>query len=196
MNELRNLLIIMHGFQASGKSTTAKLLGRELDAHIVATHQIRAEIATKETAYTKEMTKKIYDIALERAESILRGNEVVIIDAMFAKRDQRNLAYQIAEKYNTKIVIVDCICPDIDLIKHRVEDRVNIDSPEAEGDKMEYYYRTKAVTEPIEGDETPSGDKPATIVVDTSTFTVTSHQDHEPWVRHLSDIIAAAVKIV
>lgn len=187
------VLIIMHGFQASGKSTIARLIGKELNAKVIATHQIRAEMAAGEGMYSEKVTSKVYDTALELAEKHLYADENVIIDAMFAKKSQRYIAYALAERIQASILVIHCICLDITVIKWRVKNRQKSSLPEDEGDKMEYYYRTKMLTEALDEDTAPSGVKPIVLTVNTCNHSVVTSQIQDNFARRLVDTITSAL---
>lgn len=93
-------LIAVGGLSGSGKSTLAQLLGPRIGRPVGAVH-LRSDIERKilfgveeterlpSTAYTIEVTEKIYEILRQKAAAILKSGQSVIVDAVHASEMER-----------------------------------------------------------------------------------------------------------
>jgi len=94
-------VLIVMGRIASGKSTLAHALGRELGCEVISSDRVRKELAgvplyerdekSARRLYSEAMTKETYKILFRSAGSQLDRDASVILDATFGRR-QRVLA--------------------------------------------------------------------------------------------------------
>jgi aminoglycoside phosphotransferase family enzyme/predicted kinase len=115
----RPLLIAMHGFSGSGKSTVAAALAAALEAIRVRSDverkrlsglhaDARSRSAVGGGIYQSQVTERVYRRLCDLAETILDAGHSAIIDAAFLGRPQRDLLRALAERLNVTLVIVDC----------------------------------------------------------------------------------------
>ena len=96
------LVVIVMGRIASGKSTLARMLGRELGWEVSSSDVLRKTLARvplsgrvvdakkKEQLYAEEMTKKTYQALLANAIRHVRERQSVILDATYSRRLHRD----------------------------------------------------------------------------------------------------------
>lgn len=101
-------LIAIGGLSGTGKSTLAAglapAIGRRPGAVVVRTDELRKqqwgvgeEERLPEAAYSKEFSAKVYNALAERAASILKSGQSVILDGVFGTPAHREMARQVAE---------------------------------------------------------------------------------------------------
>ena len=134
-------LIIVIGLQGTGKTTVSKKVVEIFDAVLLRTDVIRRELF-KERHYTVEETKRVYSEMFERAEESLRERKTVVLDAMFAKRDERIQAKKVADKIGVQFQIVEVVCSE-DVIEKRIKAR----SGDASEATFEIYLKFKNLFE-------------------------------------------------
>ncbi len=183
------MVVIMSGLQACGKSTTAKVICRSTGFVLIANHHIRQQLPTKDELFAPSHTLMVEDLAFAMAEAELSRSRSVVLDGMHITRRSRQRAYALALKYNAIPLVIECICPDIEEIRRRVENRAGNGDPEAEGNKMEYYWRTKALQESIGDDVLASGLRPAVITFDTLNNRTFSNQSGDSAIRELNMLL-------
>jgi uncharacterized protein len=94
-------VVIVMGRAASGKSTIAKCLGRELGWEVFSSDQTRKALAgvplykrcgpaVRRRLYSPEMTRKTYDTLFSNAINRVQAQRSVIIDATFSSRQRRD----------------------------------------------------------------------------------------------------------
>jgi len=81
---------------------------------------------------------------LSRARKFLQENKNVILDATFAKKENRDKAKKIAEGVNADFKIVEVVCSE-DAVKMRIDER---DKDESDA-RFEHYLKHKKLFEPI-----------------------------------------------
>jgi aminoglycoside phosphotransferase family enzyme/predicted kinase len=102
-------LLAIGGLSGSGKTTLALRLapevGRSPGAVVVRSdveRKRRAGVALEERmpagSYTPEASAQIYDAFLARAERVLRAGQSVVLDAVFAREDERAAAEALARR--------------------------------------------------------------------------------------------------
>ena len=97
---LEPMVVVVMGRPASGKSTLARSLGRELGWEVVSSDRTRKNLAgvplyrrgrpaTRRRLYSEKMTTKTYGTLLQEAVDRLRERRSLIIDATFGGRQHR-----------------------------------------------------------------------------------------------------------
>lgn len=95
------MVLIVMGRIASGKSTLAKSLGRELDWNVFSSDLLRKRLAgvprhkrvvkaTRRRLYSEDMTNKTYEALLQEAVEQTRKRRSVILDATFGHQRHRD----------------------------------------------------------------------------------------------------------
>jgi predicted kinase len=101
-------LIAIGGFSGSGKSTLAHALAPSIGpvpgAVVVRSDEVRKRLCGVDplthldsTGYTTQVTRRVYEISAERAATIVRAGHAAIVDAVFARRADRQAIERAAE---------------------------------------------------------------------------------------------------
>jgi aminoglycoside phosphotransferase family enzyme/predicted kinase len=102
-------LMAIGGLSGSGKTTRALQVAPEI-GRVPGAVVVRSDVERKRLAgialeermpagsYTQEASDKVYAVMLERAEQALRGGQSVVLDAVFAKPEERKAAEALARK--------------------------------------------------------------------------------------------------
>ncbi len=129
----RPLLLVICGMTASGKSTLAgSFRGR---AAIISSDLVRKELAGitpterrredfESGIYSPEFTRRTYGEMMREAERILEGGDSVVLDATFARHEQRRAAWELARMTGAHFFLVECRAPDEVLLK-RLEQKTH-----------------------------------------------------------------------
>jgi len=139
--ELR--LIIISGLPGSGKSTLAEAIAKKLKLPIFSVDPIESSIIKSGIPRSFETGLAAYLIAEALAEEQLKINFSVIIDAVSAAEEAREMWRTLAKKFNAKLVIIECVLSH-ELHKSRIKSRVrNMHGiPEVTWDDVESCRRT------------------------------------------------------
>lgn len=143
------MLVIVCGLQGTGKTTVAEKIAGKINGVLLRTDVIRKEIL-KNPIYSEEERQEIYDEMFLRTKDLLKENEYVILDAVFAKKENRKKAKKISKDFK----IIETICPE-KIVKERMKNRFE-DESEA---RFEHYLKYKKLFEPITEEH---------IIIDTS----------------------------
>jgi predicted kinase len=149
------MLVLVTGLPATGKSTIAKNLARKLRGTLLRTDRIRRRLLEK-PSYTQEEKELIYRVMFLISEYLLRSGVTVVLDGTFYLRSLRRQVYSLAGKAKSRLVIIECVCPEY-VVRRRLERRAMRRSL-SDAD-YEVYKKLKAEYEPI---------RRRHIVVDTS----------------------------
>ncbi len=127
------VLIITTGLIGSGKTTAATAAGRGLGCAVLSSDVVRKELAGippterhydgfASGLYSRQSTQQTYNELFRRAGELLEKGRSVVLDASFMKRSDRLAAHQLAVKYGTAFLAVECTAPD-ETIRQRLEER-------------------------------------------------------------------------
>lgn len=123
----------------------ARKLAKKLRGVVLSTDRIRKRIISKPT-YTQEEKDLVYRVMLLTAEYLLRSGVTVILDGTFYLRSLRDKVYSLTTRTKSRLVIVECTCPE-DVVRRRMERRAGrISLSDAD---YGVYKKIKAVYEPI-----------------------------------------------
>ncbi len=162
-------LILMSGLSGAGKSTTARLLARKLDAIHLRSDAVRKHLGKiplsergSEELYSPEMTQKTYDRLLQLGVMLAHQGFTVILDAKYDRSALRANAIDLADFQQLPLQIMHCIAP-IEVLRDRLSARTG-DIADAGADLLESqianseafttmeqpYVQTLDTTKPIE----------------------------------------------
>lgn len=162
-------LILMSGLSGAGKSTTARLLARKLDAIHLRSDAVRKHLGKipladrgSEELYTPEMTQKTYDRLLQLGVMLAHQGFTVILDAKYDRAALRANAIDLADFQQLPLQIMHCIAP-VEVLRDRLSARTG-DIADATADLLESqianteafttmeqpYVQTIDTTKPIE----------------------------------------------
>jgi hypothetical protein len=174
------LLIITAGLVGSGKTALSRALAEWLGLAVISSDITRKRLASiPETEhrfeefntgiYSPEFSQKTYQTMLNEARSLLNEGSPVIIDASFARSEERLKAKSLAEETNSRFFIVECILGE-ELTGKRLARRLKKGS--ASDGRWEIYQQQKRQFDPIT--EVPSQNH---LVIDSSRQVATSVRD-------------------
>ena len=126
-------VLVVMGRAASGKSTLANALGRELGFEVISSDRTRKELAgvslfkrVKGTArlrlYSEAMTDKTYKRLFQRATTELYQHGGLILDATFSHRHYRDEFRCLLDSMSAKYWFIEAEAPD-EVVKQRLEQR-------------------------------------------------------------------------
>lgn len=162
-------LILMSGLSGAGKSTTARLLARKLDAIHLRSDAVRKHLGNiplsergGDELYTPEMTQKTYDRLLQLGVMLANQGFTVILDAKYDRTALRTNAIDLADFQQLPLQIMHCTAP-IEVLRDRLAARTG-DIADATADLLEFqianteafttveqpYVQTLDTTQPIE----------------------------------------------
>ena len=115
-------VIVTHGVTGSGKTRCSHQLVEALGAVRVRSDVERKRLqgleagartgsAVGEGLYTEDLTRRTYDRVRSAARSVVAAGHIVIADAAFLKRWQRDLLRALAQNLNVPFIIVSCSAP-------------------------------------------------------------------------------------
>ncbi|RLI11147.1 hypothetical protein DRO35_05500 [Candidatus Bathyarchaeota archaeon] len=178
------MLIVVCGLPATGKSTLAKHLAIDLGGEILRTDIIRRELfkdaSLEEVLESKDpmqydlerifdrqevipekyqcmiwrQKEMVYDELLKRVERLLKKGTNVILDGTFYKRNLRDRIYSLSRRMKTRTYLIECRCSET-VIKKRVAGRRKIRDEASNVDKMRIYYIVKKAYESPLSDPVP-----------------------------------------
>jgi hypothetical protein len=155
------LLYLVAGLSGTGKSTVAHKIAVDYHATLINTDIVRKEAAGIDRfeqhrdqyntgLYDPKKIDETYEQVMQRASTVLKKGENVVLDATFQKKKYREMAHHIAGKHHAQLIIVQCICPDL-VVKKRLEERLWKKS--VSDGRWEVYQEQKTTFEPFTADE-------------------------------------------
>ncbi len=122
-------LYLMAGLSGSGKSTTAQLLARQINALHLRSDAVRKHLAGvsldqrgDDSLYTPEMTAKTYDRLLTLGLTLAQAGYSVILDAKYDRQALRQDAIERSQAVTLPLTILYCTAPP-EVLEQRVRDR-------------------------------------------------------------------------
>ncbi len=191
MQKNKPLMFLIAGLSGTGKSTVARKIAVDYHATLINTDIVRKEVAGIDRfeqhhdqfntgLYDPKKIDETYEQVMQRASLSLKKGQNVVLDATFQKKKYREMAHHIAGKYHTKLVIVQCICPDI-IVKKRLDGRVKKKS--VSDGRWEIYQTQKTTFEPFTVDETCR-------TIDTSNESYVYRMDfYQKLLAHVHEVI-------
>src|ERR1035437_6211268 len=123
----------MSGLIGTGKTTLARELSRRFALVHLSSDVTRKRLvglaatehrfeAFGEGIYTEDFSRRTYAALLAEAKTWLDRGLSVILDASFKHQVERDLARQLADHQQARLVVLECICPEEE-IHRRLERR-------------------------------------------------------------------------
>lgn len=152
------LLISTCGLMGVGKSTIAGELAAKLGAVLLRSDELRRELTGRKSTerhedpfnggiYTREISRKTYDLLLERTLAALASGKTVVADASFSRQDERDRFRQAAEKIGAPFLILFMECSEQTALS-RLDRRQTLGVDPSEG-RRELYSRQAAIFQPL-----------------------------------------------
>ncbi len=131
-------LVVVGGAPGTGKSTLARALAAPLDARVVSTDEVRAELTAAgeiagapgtlgEGLYRPEQVAAVYDAVLRQAHLALCQGHPVILDGTFADPVLRRRAREMAAASSSPVTELVCAAPLAEAVT-RIETRTDTTS--------------------------------------------------------------------
>ncbi len=162
-------LLLTHGLSGSGKSHVAGWLAERLRAIRIRSDVERLRLFPGDTPahtarrYSASATATTYAHLLGVAERLLRAGFAVIVDATFLKWVQREAFFELAERLDTPLLILDCRAPEA-VLRQRILRRAAAGGDASEAD-LSVLQLQLASQEPLNEEE-----RRYTIPVDSEGF--------------------------
>jgi predicted kinase len=158
----RPALVLMSGLSGSGKTWLAERLAPVLGAVHLRSDVERKRLAgtgerspsgaaVGEGIYSRGFTKRVYEQLSAAAEDILAGGYTAIVDATFARRDDRGVFRKLARRVGVTACLIHCRAPN-ELLVERILERhlLGTDASEADVSVLDWQ---KEHWEPVGADE-------------------------------------------
>ncbi len=153
---------ITHGVTGSGKTTSTQTFVDSTGAVRVRSDVERKRLhgmtagersgsAVGEGLYTADGTEQTYARLAALARTIATAGYVVVVDAAFLKRQQRDLLRRVAADLHVPFTILDCSAP-ADILRQRVAERSRSGHDASEG-TLAVLEQQLATEEPLTGEE-------------------------------------------
>lgn len=183
---LKPALIITSGLIGSGKSFLAEKLSGELSCRLLSSDKIRKGLAGIPLTtpkfeeygrgiYSTDFTQRTYEALFRKAKQNLINGRRVIIDASFSRREEREMARQLAGEMGVEFYLIETKCSQEE-IKRRLGQRHK--GPSVSDGRLEIYRKQRLDFEEI--DEIPARSH---IVVETT-------KAEDLVVRHIKDSLS------
>ena len=151
------VLYVFLGMIATGKSTLAMAWAKHKQLQYYNSDRVRKELAgirptesrrsTVDTGiYTGEFTQKTYQALLEKAETVLRQGDSVVLDASYQLERDRQDVRALAKNLDSRVCFILCQCSE-DEMKRRMSLREQ-DSAAVSDGRWEIYLKQKQRFEP------------------------------------------------
>ncbi len=142
---------MVFGLSGSGKSFLSRILAEEMGYVWLRSDVIRKELAGMdphcsarapfgEGIYGEEMTRRVYEEMVERADRLIREGRRVVLDATFLKRWQRDL---VRERFAKPLFLL--ATADEEVVRDRLSRREDVSDAD-----FSVYLRQKEIFEPPE----------------------------------------------
>jgi predicted kinase len=123
MNRNNRKLILTSGLPGSGKSTLAEAIAKELRLPLFSVDPIESAIIKSGIEKSFETGHAAYLVAEALAAEQFKLGMSVIIDAVNAEEEAKNVWRDLAKKTKAKLVVIECVT-DPKIHKERIENRV------------------------------------------------------------------------
>ncbi len=145
-------LYLLMGLPGSGKTTLAKIIAHLTDAVHVSSDEYRLKLYP-DPCFSQKEHDSLYAILDHNIEHLLQANRSVIYDANLNRKVHRDEKYELAEKYDIKVVLWWICVSDKVAKQRRISDQNQTLVPEGETPgKM--FDRIAKIFEPPEDSET------------------------------------------
>lgn len=119
----RAMLIVVSGLPGSGKSTLATRLAAALRASLYSVDQIEATLWRSGIGPEQRSGYAAYDLLAVLSQQALRQGRSVLVDAVSAYEEIRDMWRVAAEETASELHVIHCVCSDRSLHRLRLEGR-------------------------------------------------------------------------
>ncbi len=117
-------LVVMSGLPGSGKSTLAERIAGHLKLPIFSVDPIESAIIKAGIAKSFETGYAAYLVAETLTEEQIKLGNSVVIDAVNAEDEAKQVWIDCAKRLKIPLVIIECVLKDLALHRNRIEARV------------------------------------------------------------------------
>lgn len=121
------VLILVGGFQGSGKSTLISRINETYKINIVSTDAIRQSLCDSGIKVSPEFEKRVDEIYEELIEKYLSNNSSIIIDANAHAKRIENIENLVKEKNSRHLLIKIFLNASEEVLKDRIKNRKSIE---------------------------------------------------------------------
>lgn len=174
-------VIMMNGYTGSLKSTMAKKLSKQMKLPLIATYRFGTTLDKTKRANGNLRIRR-YRLMCKEADYFFQNKTPIILDACFNLKKYRKMVYSRCKQFNVKnVVLIRCICSDIDLVKLRLQNRKKLKgAPEKDCFRLANYLYSVYVDEPPFQDKIFNDIKPSIIYFDSAKFKIISTLNPNP----------------
>ena len=172
-------VLIVMGHIASGKSTLARALGRELGCEVISSDRVRKELAgvplyerdekSARRLYSEAMTKETYKILFQCAASQLDRDASVILDATFGRRQHRDELSRLLESKGATYRFIEAQAP-AEVLERRLKRREGAkhEISDARLENLETLTRSYQAPSEVRTDQClqVATDRPTTVIIE------------------------------
>lgn len=115
----------MRGLPGSGKSTVAREISRRLGVPLIDKDDVKDLL----DGQVEDAGRYAYDIWLRVIERQLRQGLSVVCDSPLTFADVYQQLAQMSQETGSKLVVIECSCPDDDVLRQRIEARAALNLP-------------------------------------------------------------------
>lgn len=173
-NRNRNKTIILsNGYPSTGKTASTNRLYSQLlinrKVALLSTLSIRNSMNLMEDLHSEKIREKVYmEIVKQTEQKIAEDTDIIILDGNFARRSIREKIFDITNRYDASIFIIECTVDSEETIKKRLEYRErHKDDIQHRASSMDLYYLIQNESDQIYDDVLPDGNKP--IIMEYNT---------------------------
>jgi aminoglycoside phosphotransferase family enzyme/predicted kinase len=159
----RAVVMAVMGRIATGKTSLAHALGKELGWPVFSSDRVRKELAglpasrrpralVRQRLYSEAMSRRTYDRLVELGRIHAQKGESVILDATFSTRQRRRELRSNLEKVQCDVLFVEVQAPD-DVIRERLRQRAAEEEATSDARLEDFRKLTKRYEAPEEMDD-------------------------------------------
>lgn len=171
----RPAVILLHGYPSTGKTTSAQRLFFQftprLRVSLLTTLSVRLSLGEMKNLRDECARAAVYERLAALAEEKIRdGDELVILDGNFVRRERRRSIYELGSRYGADVYLVECVVDNDDAIRLRLAYRQKRGGdPQHQASTMELYEFIKNSSDPVIDDRLPDGRSPIVVRYRTDT---------------------------
>ncbi len=117
-------IIIVCGLPGAGKSTIAEGIAKKLNITLLSVDPIESAIIKAGVPRNFATGLAAYLVVETIAVENLQQGNPIIIDAVSGVSEAKQMWRNLAQKFNTELIIIECICSDEETYQQRIANRV------------------------------------------------------------------------
>ncbi len=119
----KKVVILSNGYPSTGKTvSTNRLYSQLLNNYrvvLLSTLSVRNSMNLMEDLHSGKMREMVYmEIIKQTEQKITEDADIIILDGNFGKRSVREEIFDIANRYNASIFIIECTVDSEEIIKN------------------------------------------------------------------------------